>query len=839
MKRKKFTLWLFLVLGSIPVSYGQESVAHQWNEALLNAIRKDFARPTVHARNLFHVSLAMYDAWAAYDANARTFLLGKTVSGFECPFSGVPAPEDVQAAREEAISYAAYRVLRHRFQNSPGVAISYAAFDNLMANLGYDTGVTSLDYAGGDPAALGNYIANCVINFGLQDGSNEQEVFANQHYQPVNPPLVMAFPGNPSMIDPNRWQPLTLAVFIDQNGNVIPINTPPFLSPEWGQVAPFALKPEDRTIYNRDGFDYWVYHDPGPPPYLDTTAVGGISEEYKWNYCLVSCWSGQLDPTDSVLWDISPASSGNIQHYPTALEDYHDFYDLLGGGDPGEGYEVNPKTGLPYTPQWVPRGDYTRVLAEFWADGPNSETPPGHWFTILNHVTEHPQFVKRFNGKGPILEDLEWDVKAYFPLAGALHDVAITAWGIKGWYDSPRPVSSIRFMAELGQSSDPNLPSYHPGGITLIPGYIELVEAGDPLAGVTNEHLGKIKLKAWRGPDYVDNPQTDVAGVDWILAENWWPYQRPTFVTPPFAGYISGHSTYSRAAAVVLTQLTGDPFFPGGMGEFPAPQNNYLVFEDGPSMNMTLQWATYQDASDQCSLSRIWGGIHPPADDIPGRMIGQQIGTDAFNLAESYFYADNDEDGFFSYEDCNDEDESVYPGAPELCDGLDNDCNDFIDDGLSVHTYFADNDNDSFGDAAVFVDTCAVEPPSGFALNDLDCDDTNPAIYPGATEVLDTLDNNCNGMVDEGLVAVKDPAAGPVRIFPNPTRDEVNILSPFSGTVNARLYRPDGQLAIEERLGFMNGLAGLSLAYLPQGIYFMVLSDQDGRLQVVHKIVKI
>jgi hypothetical protein len=54
-------------------------------------------------------------------------------------------------------------------------------------------------------------------------------------------------------------------------------------------------------------------------------------------------------------------------------------------------------------------------------------------------------------------------------------------------------------------------------------------------------------------------------------------------------------------------------------------------------MDITLQWATYRDASDQCSLSRIWGGIHPPADDIPGRKIGIIVGNDAFGLAEQYF----------------------------------------------------------------------------------------------------------------------------------------------------------------------------------------------------------
>jgi hypothetical protein len=163
------------------------------------------------------------------------------------------------------------------------------------------------------------------------------------------------------------------------------------------------------------------------------------------------------------------------------------------------------------------------------------------------------------------------------------------------------------------------------------------VGAGDALAGANGENVGKIKLYTWIGPQYINDPAVDVAGVDWILAEDWWPYQRPTFVTHPFAGYTSGHSTYSRAAAEVLTYVTGDAFFPGGLGEFPAPQNAFLVFEEGPSVDVTLQWATYRDAADQCSLSRIWGGIHPPQDDIPGRLVGRKIGIDASAHAEKYF----------------------------------------------------------------------------------------------------------------------------------------------------------------------------------------------------------
>jgi len=81
-------------------------------------------------------------------------------------------------------------------------------------------------------------------------------------------------------------------------------------------------------------------------------------------------------------------------------------------------------------------------------------------------------------------------------------------------------------------------------------------------------------------------------------------------------------------------------FSQGGIGEFVARKNEFLVFEEGPSTDVILQWATYRDASDQCSLSRIWGGIHPPADDIPGRKIGEKVGKEAFDFAVPYFSGD-------------------------------------------------------------------------------------------------------------------------------------------------------------------------------------------------------
>jgi len=608
-----------------------QSVARMWNEVLLHAIRNDFARPTVHARNLFHVSSAMFDAWSAFNTQSSTYLFGKTVGDFSCPANTVDKPEQPLAYQEQAISYAAYRLIAHRFRLSPGDESIMAMADNLMESLSYDLADVSLDYSQGSASALGNYIADCYIRFGLQDGSNEQNDYANTVYQPVNPPLALGegLAGNPDIVDLDRWQPLVIDGFIDQAGNPL-ADAPEFLSPEWGQVEPFALSANDKTVFNRDGFAYQVYHDPGMPPQIESPQ----SDQYKWAFALVAIWSSHLDHTDDVMWDISPNSLGNIASLPDEFSGHPEFYNLLEGGDTSTGYDLNPVTNVPYQEQRVPRGDYTRVLAEFWADGPDSETPPGHWFVILNTVNDHPLLEKRWRGEGEALGNLEWDVKTYFALGGTMHDAAITAWGIKGRYDYIRPVSAIRAMADLGQSSDPALPSYHPNGIPLIDNYIELVTANDPLAGENEQHVGKIKLFAWQGPSHIENPAADQAGVGWILAENWWPYQRPSFVTPPFAGYVSGHSTYSRAAAELLTRITGSEYFPGGMSEFEIKANRFLKFEQGPSVDMTLQWATYKDAADQCSLSRIWGGIHPPTDDIPGRQIGEQIGKDSFDFAE-------------------------------------------------------------------------------------------------------------------------------------------------------------------------------------------------------------
>jgi len=87
----------------------------------------------------------------------------------------------------------------------------------------------------------------------------------------------------------------------------------------------------------------------------------------------------------------------------------------------------------------------------------------------------------------------------------------------------------------------------------------------------------------------------------------------------------------------VLTRFTGDDYFPGGLGVFTAPQDTFLAFEIGPTQTVELQWARYYDAADQAGISRIFGGIHPRADDLAGRRAGAAIGVAAFEKAMTYF----------------------------------------------------------------------------------------------------------------------------------------------------------------------------------------------------------
>lgn len=581
-----------------------DSIARTWNEEILAAIRVDRPNPPVHARNLFHLAVAMYDCWAAYDATA-----------IGCLHHERAAAADVELARREAISYAAYNLLKSRYAGSLNADITQPALDARMAALGYDSSVTTT--VGSAPAALGNRIAMFVrTTWGLGDGSNQQNGYDDvDGYANPQPPLNVLstagviIGGIPTGTDPNRWQPLSLGVAFDQGGNPLPAGTQSYVGVAWMHTEAFSLARPDPVRP-------WI--DPGGPSRLGEAG----DSIYKQGALEVVRLSSQLNNAEVI--DISPGLGGMGNHAV--------------GADDGPGHAFNPVTGLPYAPQFTTRGDFGRVLAEFWADGPTSETPPGHWHVLANRVSDDPWMVKRIGGTGPLLGDLEWDVKLYLALSGATHNAACAAWSLKRFYEGVRPITMIRYMGSKGQSSDPEGPSYHPEGLLLEPGVVEVITAESSAPGQRHAEvgfIGEIAVKSWPGEPAVT--ASEVSAVRWNRAVDWVPYQRKTFNTPAFPGYISGHSTFSRAAAEVLAAFTGTPFFPGGLGTFTAAAGSYLVFEDGPDEDVVLQWATYFDAADQAGQSRRWGGIHVWEDDYVGRHIGAECGRSAWSLAHRYW----------------------------------------------------------------------------------------------------------------------------------------------------------------------------------------------------------
>ncbi|GAA4807816.1 vanadium-dependent haloperoxidase [Lysobacter hankyongensis] len=146
--------------------------------------------------------------------------------------------------------------------------------------------------------------------------------------------------------------------------------------------------------------------------------------------------------------------------------------------------------------------DRTKTIAEWWADGPGSETPPGTWILFAKQVSDR---------KGHTLAQ---DIRMHFALTNAMFDAGIAVWGYKRQYDYARPVTTIHHLFN-------NRP-----------------------------------ILAWGG---------EGQGTKWIQGQNWRPYQIATFITPPFSEHVSGHSTFSASAAEVLKLFTGSDSFPNSV----------------------------------------------------------------------------------------------------------------------------------------------------------------------------------------------------------------------------------------------------------------------------------
>ena len=258
----------------------------------------------------------------------------------------------------------------------------------------------------------------------------------------------------------------------------------------------------------------------------------------------VIAYSARLDPFDNTTIDISPAAIGN---------------NTLGTND-GNGHRSIPSPPSPI-PNLVNRA--TSAVSSpntgLTAQTRDTARPLNK---IANEVAEHPLFARRLAGLGTPLSPLEWDVKLYFLLNAALHDAAIAAWDCKRTYDYVRPIGAIRYTGGLGQL-DSSRASYHPDGLPLVDALVEEITTTSstrtaprpPRESYRRNCDLRLGRRARRSKDPVYRSRLDTRPRLAALSTRH-------LCHPRIRSYVSGHSTFSRAAAEVLTRITGVPTSP-------------------------------------------------------------------------------------------------------------------------------------------------------------------------------------------------------------------------------------------------------------------------------------
>ncbi len=211
--------------------------------------------------------------------------------------------------------------------------------------------------------------------------------------------------------------------------------------------------------------------------------------------------------------------------------------------------------------------DTTKTIADYWANGPHSETPPGAWELFTQFVSA--QYISQKNKNA-----LSDDVMLFFAMANAVFDAGIACWDCKRAYNSVRPITAVRFLYTGTQ------------------------------------------ITAWGGYDQ---------GTQTFDGSQWLPYQEAIVVTPPFPEYCSGHSTFSAAGAYILQQATGSDTF--GSSYTSLAGSSQIEPGFAPSQNVTLSWPTFSSAAAQAGISRQYGGIHFNQGDQDGRVLGKQVAT--------------------------------------------------------------------------------------------------------------------------------------------------------------------------------------------------------------------
>jgi hypothetical protein len=221
-----------------------------------------------------------------------------------------------------------------------------------------------------------------------------------------------------------------------------------------------------------------------------------------------------------------------------------------------------------------------KLVVEYWADGPNSVLPPGHWAVFAQYISQRDN------------HSIDQDVQMFFAMHNASFDASIVCWHIKRFYDGVRPITAARYLAQTGQ-----VPT----------------------------------VTAWGGP----GQPTDLT----YPTEKWIPYNPGSNVTPSFPGYFSGHSVFSRSSATVLQLFTGRDTFGystvlSGTALSPFGRVEPLI---PPAPPTTFTYPTFSSAAAEAGLSRLYGGIHFSDDNDTGQRVGVLVGQQAWGQAQLYF----------------------------------------------------------------------------------------------------------------------------------------------------------------------------------------------------------